>query len=546
MNEKADNSFFHQDCTGLRVLVLTPHPDDEINVAGNMIYVLRQMGAEVFVLYSTNGDFDGKQEVRFKEVEKSLSLLGVNADHYDLLGYGDTYNGTGKPHVYHAETAMTSPAGHRETYGAAGLEEYHFQRHGQHGEYTRKNFLSDLREYIVDKRAEIIFCVDYDLHADHRALSLGFESVIGELLQQEDNDYFPVVYKRFAYATAFTAYSDFSELNLQEIKRPVPGEIESYAYDVIDKSAYLWERRVRFPVHQDLRESLFSKNIFAQAIFAHKTQHNEKNAYNLINSDEIYWQRRTDNLAFKAEISASSGETGSLRRFQLLTPADVEEKIPSWKDVAWKPECDDLEKAVCYTWRVPQKISKICLYGPLNAAASETKVKISFDDGDSMIVGPLKEFGTPLLIEVAKEHVGEMRLQLMEIDDKCGLSYCEIFAESEQLNPLLPYIKILVDGNFAYRYGCDKQRCDIGLSCYRYGYVGQNISYRVLEGNASIENNDRLIWKDNEPVVVRAFLEGDEKIFDQVELYRIDAGSRMRNFLRNLMNRIYLVKEKRN
>lgn len=546
MNEKADNSFFHQDCTGLRVLVLAPHPDDEINVAGNMIYSFRQMGAEVFVLYSTNGDFEGLQEVRFREVGKSLAMLGLDDSHYDLLGYGDTYNGTGNPHVYYAEEAMTSPAGHRETYGAAGREEYHFCRHGEHGAYTRQNFLSDLHEYIMDKRADIIFCVDYDLHADHRALSLAFETVMGEILRERDNTYFPVIYKRFAYSTAFTAAQDFSELNLQEIKRPVPGEIESYDYDLIDKSVYLWDRRVRFPVHAALREKLLSQNIIARAILAHKSQHNEKNSYSLINSDEIFWQRRTDNLSYQAEIKASSGDTGCLAEFLLLDPVDLDAHMPAWQDKIWKPEQGDTDRTISYTWDKPQSLRRICLYGSVNVVADAGMVKITFDDGESILAGPLKAYGAPLIVELAKSDVRRLTVQLLEATAAgSGIAYCEFFAEAEQKLPFSPYIKILVDDNFAYRYGGEKHRSVISLSCYRYGALPQTISYRVLAGNAFIDGDGNLVWKDDEPVTVGAFAGNDETVFDKVEFYRIGMADKLGNHIRNLMNRLYLLRERR-
>ena len=48
----------------MRALILAPHPDDEINVAGSTIIRLIRSGAEVFVAYSTCGDFDRTEELR--------------------------------------------------------------------------------------------------------------------------------------------------------------------------------------------------------------------------------------------------------------------------------------------------------------------------------------------------------------------------------------------------------------------------------------------------------------------------------------------------
>lgn len=541
MGERIDNSFFHQDYSGLRVLVLAPHPDDEINVAGNVIYTLSKMGAEIFVLYSTNGDFDGQQELRFREVERSLAILGVDAEHYELLGYGDTYNNTGRPcHVYHAEAAMTSPAGHNATYGAGGREEYHYRKHGTHSAYTKNDFLADLQEYLLDVRADVVFCVDYDRHADHRALSLGFEKVMGDILSRKGNTYFPTVYKRFAYGTGFTAIQDFSDINLLSVRRPCLDANESYNYDIIDKSVYQWDLRVRFPVHADLRGKFFKDNPMAQAIFAHKSQHNEKNAYGLINSDEVFWQRRTDNLAFKADIKAGPEGFGSIAAFQLLDPVDINTEIPEWKNEAWKPRVNSLTDKIVYSWETPQKISRICLYGSLMDAYGP-KVRITFDDGETVISRELNKQGNPTVVKVSKENVKELSLQLVDADDdKCGISYCEIFAEASPAMPIKPYIKILVNDDFAYSYGCVKDQKEIKLSCYGYGVDGKKIFYKVLSGNAHILGSDILIWENDEPVRIEAFVENDKSIFDRIELYRVGIREKISNQVRTLMNKCYL------
>ena len=51
----AGNSFFDKNYFGTRILILAPHPDDEINIAGNMILNLTAAKAEIFVAYSTDG-----------------------------------------------------------------------------------------------------------------------------------------------------------------------------------------------------------------------------------------------------------------------------------------------------------------------------------------------------------------------------------------------------------------------------------------------------------------------------------------------------------
>lgn len=534
------NSFFQQDYHGVRVLVLAPHPDDEINVAGNMIYSLRQMGAEVFVVYSTNGDFACRPERRFAEAEKALEVLGVDAEHYALLGYGDTYNGSGKPqHIYHAEKPMCSPAGHMETYGIAGHEDYHFIRHSHHNPYTGVNFLADLQEYILDIGAQLVFCVDYDLHADHRALSLVFEQAMENILSRKDNTYYPAVYKRFAYATGFTAIRDFSASNLQETKRPIVGKIESYRYDLMDKSIYQWTKRVRFPVHIDLRTGLFYDNPLARAIFMHSSQHNEKNAYGLLNSDEIYWERRTDNLAYKADITASSGDIRAVMHFSKLNPRDIDREIPQWQDRLWLPDQEDKLKQLQYRWPQPQQIERIYLYGAMQEKISVQEIRIIFPDGDIITVGPLPANGAPLAVDIDKKDVLTLTIQLVRADAVYGgLSACEIFPSKFSKTVIKPFIKIIADDNFIYRYGCRKDDRKVQLSCYRYG-TSQTVRYEILSGNAQVAD-DRLIWHDKNPVMLKAVLADDESVYDIVEFYRWGIKDTLRNYVRNLVNRLYI------
>ena len=91
----AGNSFFDKSYFGTRVLIHAPHPDDEINVAGNMILTLAAAKAEIFVAYSTNGDFEQSAAVRAQEAVDALKILGVPRERIIFLGYGDTFNGKG-------------------------------------------------------------------------------------------------------------------------------------------------------------------------------------------------------------------------------------------------------------------------------------------------------------------------------------------------------------------------------------------------------------------------------------------------------------------
>lgn len=93
---------------GTRLLVISPHPDDETLAAGGLIQSVLRGGGRVDVLFLTNGDgfslaarrmlkrvrpapqdyleFGG---VRQKEARRALSVLGVPQDHVTFLGFPD-------------------------------------------------------------------------------------------------------------------------------------------------------------------------------------------------------------------------------------------------------------------------------------------------------------------------------------------------------------------------------------------------------------------------------------------------------------------------
>lgn len=60
-----------------RVLVLSPHPDDETIAVGGYNYEAVKAGAEVRIVLVTDGDKHGWQDIRFKEFQNSASVLGI-------------------------------------------------------------------------------------------------------------------------------------------------------------------------------------------------------------------------------------------------------------------------------------------------------------------------------------------------------------------------------------------------------------------------------------------------------------------------------------
>ena len=75
--------------SGQRVLVFSPHPDDETIGVGGYIAQSVENGADVRIVLVTNGDFHGNEDVRYAEFKKATQILGVAGSQLVFLGLPD-------------------------------------------------------------------------------------------------------------------------------------------------------------------------------------------------------------------------------------------------------------------------------------------------------------------------------------------------------------------------------------------------------------------------------------------------------------------------
>ena len=518
----AGNSFFDKSYFGTRVLILAPHPDDEINVAGNMILSLVAAKAEIFVAYSTNGDFEQKADIRAQEAVNSLKILGVPSEKIIFLGYGDGHK------LSNATT--TSPAGHFETYAPKNFVDYAKKTFGQHSPYTRKNFKRDLKNLLLKLRANIIFCVDFDSHADHRTLSILFEEVMGEILS-ERSDYRPEVYKKFAYATAFTAAPDFYATNLRETKKPKLGETDTYDFDFIDRANYVWDNRVRFPVAELCRQPLLKGNPVAEAIFAHKSQRNEWNALRILNSDEIFFERRTDSQTFSAKVTSTSGDADKIRDFKIINTNNVDISPAQIENNLWQPT--DKQKKIFLEWAEPIQVQQIVIYGnPLDDSTEKISLRLVFDKPNADFEDSkafnieLPSRGRTFVINTEKIFITRAEIAAPNTKKDFGLAEVEFFANSEPLRKIQPFIKLTIKENFCYQYVIPYEIDKISLGIYRF-HVDSPVKVTATAGDddilSEILNDGELILNFGKAteIVVTAEVIGDSSIYDRVIIHRV-------------------------
>lgn len=534
MNE-VDNSFYHQNLSGVTVLVLVPHQDDEINVAGNAIYNFAKQGARVLVCFSTNGDYFVSAKVRIKEAIKALNLLGCSKENIYFLGYGDTPNNSKTGHIFYShDKIVTSQAGYNQTYADLGYYDYSYKKTQLHSKYNNSSFCKDLKSLILDICPDIIISVDLDTHSDHRMLSLSLDKVIGEILK-EYADFKPIVLKRFAYCLAYFSKNDFYNINL--IENTYFNEQEN-KFCVVNKSYYVWDNRIRLPIIEgEYGRFIFNKTIF-RALLCHKSQSAVLKAVNIINSDEVFFERRTDSLSYKASITVSSGTGQYLNDFRILNLNDVDSYFMDYKNYLWMPDLQDKDKIAIFRWNNFQSINHIRIYGNVEDCGRIRSLQITFDNGFHIETDTLPKFGKPLdIFFMTQKNVLSCSMKITQYEgSRFGISECEFYCDERK--PIFSFIKILIGDNFAYNYIVSKKEQNILLDIYKYN-VKENIKLSVVSGDAIIVNN-MLILKKNNRVVVRAECI-NSRIFDQIIIER-KSGLEIKfiKFLQKIENNIYI------
>ena len=497
---RSDNycaSFFEASYSGKRVLVLAPHQDDEINLAAGAIPNFLKAGAEVFVAYSTNGDYSYSADTRLTEAVNSLTVLGLNREHIFILGYGDTFNYSPSGHIFYSDDEpVKSHHGVTQTYGGAGFSDFAYITRKEHSTYTRKNFLHDIKSLLLHVKADVIICVDFDNHPDHRMLSLSFERVMGEILSRPGNDYRPEVFKRFAYSTAMTAVPDLYADNLRETQKPTPAEL-------IDTSCCSWRERVRLPVPEESRKPFLAGNMTAEALACHESQAAIYKAERVINSDEVFFQRRTDSLTFSAHVRASSGNPDYAHDFMLLNVSEIDSDSPVWTNYLWQPESGDSEKRIVFTWDNEQTISRVRLWGNVDGTPIQNAL-LETDNGCSVELGKFPEHGLPVVIDIPadkQQGVRQLSVKILDGRSDCGLAEVEAFPQREYRGVIRPFVQILAGDNFAYTFNRKPEQQSIPVGCYCFG-VNEPVNWSVM-GNAVLEDGS-LVFHDDSDVIVRA------------------------------------------
>ena len=332
--------------------------------------------------------------------------------------------------------------------------------------------------------------------------------------------------------------------NNPETQRPLVGHNDKYSYEIIDTFNYCWSDRIRIPVPYENRKERLSESIITKALKEHNSQRIITRADRIINSDEVFFVRRTDSLTYRAKLSVTSGDPQHICDFMLYNISSIDSSSFSLSKYAWKPEELDKYKCARFEWEHGEIIEEICLYGTYSDDSSIDKILVRLSDGYETVVYGLSQSGFPLSIYIG-EHKNIVWCEISILaysGNDYGISECEIFSSSYS-SVIKPFCKILIDNNFIYDYVCSEEISTIQLGIYKFG-ICDDIELEVHSGNSIIEDSILLIDKNDRIIIIIARNKSGD-IYDKISINRITNLELFRYKNIDEANRRYIWLEKR-
>lgn len=423
--------FFH----GRSVMFIVPHEDDEINMAGATIYGAIQEGLDVYVVFLTNGDYEYTFDVRRNETYQMAKEIGLPQENIIFLGFGDFI---GHEIIQNKSAIITSRANHDKTYGF----DFASLVMNEAKPYSWSAIIQSLIDVILHFKPDTIIATDYDTHVDHRLCTFTVACAIEWIIKY--TDFGPQFLNGFAYATGYETVDDYYDNNLLSTvinKRALPSNEFSTGNPTLS-----WVYRLRIPVPYDCRNRELVTNPIFKAMAAHMSQEGYKRGARLINGDQVFWRRRTDNLALHADITVSSGEASQLNDFLRFNIANMTLNSYNPEDYMWIPTIDDRERKAHIAFNKITDIQVIQLFGNVHNTYNYCSIRIELSNGKQIVLKEIAYMGQGISY-VCDEPVSVEWIDIY-IDKQClGLSEIELYSNN---NDIYDYCHILADNQFMY------------------------------------------------------------------------------------------------
>lgn len=278
-----------------RLLIVAPHPDDDIIIAAGIAASALQRGDTVKVVYMTNGDALGLEQGYIRQAESvaaQTQYVGTREQDLIFLGYPDAGLRTIYDDYTEADDAFTSRAGQNQTYGSRGLggSDYHRHQFGTAALYNSVNVLNDLKSIIANYRPDhILTASEADQHLDHSTTYRFVRQAMEEVMAQTA-DYRPTLHKTLVWDRENSHYPVWPP----EI--PDPGADHTKPPG-LGRSRLIWEERESFDVPLAMQQTALPQNPKHQALDAHASQGGAASFIGrFVRKDEFFWVDKTGEI----------------------------------------------------------------------------------------------------------------------------------------------------------------------------------------------------------------------------------------------------------
>ncbi len=515
-NDGVDNSFYDSQFKNKKVMVIVPHEDDDLLISGQVLPSMYKNGADVRVVFATNGDKRVSAYTRQSEACNALEKLGIPREKVIFLGYPD---GT---QLYVGKKAFSFSSGWDHTYAGKGFKDYHFDRFGTHAKYTAENMVDDIESVVLEYRPDYILAIDFDTHTDHRGVSISFEKAMERILKKESG-YTPKVLKCFGYSLAWKSKPDFYALNIKSTVMQDREKNNDPSYET-DVPQYRWNNRVRLPIDKkSLSHSILRCSEY-KALSEHLSQYAYCYSERIINGDSVYWNRRTDSLTYNADISVSSGDASLLNDFRLIgvgnRTAGPNVKL---ENCVSRFDKNDAQKTVTVKFDSPKTVSCVSLYDNFGLNSNILGGVITFSDGSKVEVPALNADGSETRVVFEPKHnITSFTFKVTEYEGVAGLDEIEAFENADyDMGFSLIKLKNADTDDYIYNYLITPDEKSLNLGVY---LSNPNAGYtiKIIEGDSvKLEGNTLVFDDDFEKCTVRAELNGDSSTYDQITVKRL-------------------------
>lgn len=515
-NDGVDNSFYDSQFKNKKVMVIVPHEDDDLLISGQVLPPMYKNGADVRVVFATNGDKRVSAYTRQSEACNALEKLGIPREKVIFLGYPD---GT---QLYVGKKAFSFSSGWDHTYAGKGFKDYHFDRFGTHAKYTAENMVDDIESVVLEYRPDYILAIDFDTHTDHRGVSISFEKAMERILKKESG-YTPKVLKCFGYSLAWKSKPDFYALNIKSTVMQDREKNNDPSYET-DVPQYRWNNRVRLPIDKkSLSHSILRCSEY-KALSEHLSQYAYCYSERIINGDSVYWNCRTDSLIYNADISVSSGDASLLNDFRLIgvgnRTAGPNVKL---ENCVSRFDKNDAQKTVTVKFDSPKTVSCVSLYDNFGLNSNILGGVITFSDGSKVEVPALNADGSETRVVFEPKHnITSFTFKVTEYEGVAGLDEIEAFENADyDMGFSLIKLKNADTDDYMYNYLITPDEKSLNLGVY---LSNPNAGYtiKIIEGDSvKLEGNTLVFDDDFEKCTVRAELNGDPSTYDQITVKRL-------------------------